>query len=118
MKAKSRQLKEPDGDLSALNAAIGALDLKRNNSGVKPAKDAFGSASFLLATIKVRSSPPNTCWPIAHRSTQDSVIKHGDCVKLGLTCAEVCEALDKGINGRQQGELSPSALETIERLKT
>ena len=42
--------------------------------------------------------------------------KEADCVELGLTCAEVCQALDRGINGRRQEQLSQSVLETIEQL--
>lgn len=45
------------------------------------------------------------------------MIKEADCVKLGLTCAEVCQALGQGINGRQQEQLNQSVLEAIERLK-
>ena len=46
------------------------------------------------------------------------MIKEADWVQLGLTCAELCQALDRGINGRRQEELSQSALEAIEQLKT
>lgn len=46
------------------------------------------------------------------------MVKEGDCVELGFACAKVCQALDRGINGRQQEQLSQSVLNTIERLKT
>ena len=46
------------------------------------------------------------------------MIKEADCVELGMTCAQVCQALDRGINGRQQEQIGQSALKTIERLKT
>ena len=45
------------------------------------------------------------------------MIKEVDCVELGLTCAKVCQALDRGIDGRRQEQISQSALKTIERLK-
>ena len=45
------------------------------------------------------------------------MIKEADYVELGLTCAGVCQALDRGINGRRQEQLSQSALKSIERLK-
>ena len=57
MKTKSQQLKEPDGTLSSLNAAIGALDLARDEANVRPAKYVFTSARVLLTTIRVRFLP-------------------------------------------------------------
>ena len=57
METKFQRPKEPDGPLSSLNAAIGTLDLARDRLGVKPAKDAIGSASILLTTIRVRFPP-------------------------------------------------------------
>ena len=39
-----------------------------------------------------------------------------DYVKLGLICADVCNALCRGINGRRLDELSPSVVEAIEEL--
>jgi len=37
-------------------------------------------------------------------------------VKLGLSCADVCKALDRGINGRRVDQPSQSILRTIEQL--
>lgn len=37
-------------------------------------------------------------------------------VELGLTCAEVCKALDQGMNRRRVDQLSQSTLRAIERL--
>ena len=39
-----------------------------------------------------------------------------DYVDLGLACAEVCKALDRGMKGRQADELSRPVLEAIEQL--
>ena len=39
-----------------------------------------------------------------------------DYVDLGLACADVCRALDRGMSGRQIDGLSPSVLEAIEQL--
>ena len=39
-----------------------------------------------------------------------------DYVDLGLACAEVCKALDRGMNGRRMDELSQSVFEAIEQL--
>ena len=41
-----------------------------------------------------------------------------DYVELGLTCAEVCGALDRGMNGRRMDELSQPVFEAIEQLTT
>ena len=57
MKTKFRRPKKPDNALPSLNAAIEALDLARDKTSLKPARDAFYSASALLATIRVRSFP-------------------------------------------------------------
>jgi hypothetical protein len=39
-----------------------------------------------------------------------------DYVDLGLACADVCKALDRGMNGRQADELSRSVSAAIEQL--
>jgi len=39
-----------------------------------------------------------------------------DYVELGLACAGVCEALDRGISGRRVNQLSQSVLTAIEQL--
>ena len=44
------------------------------------------------------------------------MINEADYVELGLACADVCSALDRGISGRQVGELSQPVFEAIERL--
>jgi len=41
-----------------------------------------------------------------------------DYVKLGLTCADVCEALSQGIDGKGTDQLSQPFLGVIERLTT
>ena len=49
---------------------------------------------------------------------QDSMIEEAARVELGLTCAEICRALDRGTNEMQQKILSRSILEEIDRLET
>jgi hypothetical protein len=39
-----------------------------------------------------------------------------DYIELGLSCAEVCEALDQGLKGRQLDEISQPVLRAIEQL--
>ena len=41
-----------------------------------------------------------------------------DYVDLGLSCANVCEALDRGMNGRKLDDLSQSVREAIAQLTT
>ena len=47
---------------------------------------------------------------------QDSKANKQDYVQLGLSCADVCKALDRGLGRRQLDELSQSLLEAIEQL--
>jgi hypothetical protein len=49
---------------------------------------------------------------------QESMINKEDCVDLGLSCADVCRALDRGLKGRRLDELSQSVLEAIQQLTT
>ena len=41
-----------------------------------------------------------------------------DYVDLGLSCADVCRALGRGMSGRRADELGRSVLEAIEQLTT
>ena len=49
-------------------------------------------------------------------SNQDSMANKTDYVDLGITCADVCKALHRGMNGRSLDELSRSVREAIEQL--
>jgi len=44
------------------------------------------------------------------------MINEPDYVELGLACADVCRALDRGSNGRRSDELSESVFKAIEQL--
>ena len=48
---------------------------------------------------------------------QDSMANKLDYVELSLACADVCRALDRGMNEGQINELSQSVYEAIEQLK-
>ena len=41
-----------------------------------------------------------------------------DYVDLGVSCADVCKAIDRGLRGRRLEELSESLLEAFEQLMT
>jgi len=44
------------------------------------------------------------------------MINKTDYVELGLACADVCRALDRGMKGRRVGDLGQSIFEAIEQL--
>ena len=46
------------------------------------------------------------------------MIDEGDYVELGMYCADICKVIDRGLKGRQLGELSRSVLEAIQQLTT
>jgi len=46
------------------------------------------------------------------------MINEREYVELGLFCADVCDALDRGINGKRFDELSQSVLKAIGQLTT
>ena len=46
------------------------------------------------------------------------MINQVDYVELGLACAEVCTALDRGLNGKRLDELKNSVCEAINQLTT
>ena len=41
------------------------------------------------------------------------MVNKADYVELGLACADVCKALDRGMNERRLDELSRSVVEAI-----
>jgi hypothetical protein len=46
------------------------------------------------------------------------MINKTDYVDLGLACADVCRALDRGMNGKKLDDLSQSVCEAIDQLMT
>lgn len=50
--------------------------------------------------------------------TKDSVADEQDYVELGLFCADVCQALDRGLSGKRSDHLSQSVLVAIWKLTT
>ena len=117
MEAKSKRPKGRDSALSSLNVAIDVLNLAKEISSITPAKAALGSVSVLLTMIKVRLS-----YFATRRSRfthiQDSVVNELDYVELGLFCADICRALDRGMNGKKLDDLSQSVCDAINQLTT
>ena len=46
------------------------------------------------------------------------MINQADYVALGLACADVCTALDRGLSGKKLNDLNNSAREAIKQLTT
>ena len=46
------------------------------------------------------------------------MINYADFVDLGLACADVCTALDRGLNGKRLNDLDSSVCEAIKQLTT
>jgi len=47
---------------------------------------------------------------------QDTMVNKRDYVELGLACADVCGALDRGMGEKRLDELGRSVCEAIEQL--
>ncbi|KAF9644519.1 hypothetical protein BDM02DRAFT_935257 [Thelephora ganbajun] len=88
-----------DGAFSSLNAAVEITNTANDRSGIAPAKAAFDSVSALQTMIR------------------DSTIDERDYIELESCCANICEALERGMNGRSD-ELSKPVLGAIEQLTT
>ncbi|KAF9785563.1 hypothetical protein BJ322DRAFT_839464 [Thelephora terrestris] len=98
MGPKPQRKEGRDGAIAMLNVAIDALNLAKEVSSATPAKAVFGTAGILLSMIR------------------DSVANRDDYVALGLACADVCRALERGLDGRRADQLTRSALEAIGQL--
>ena len=79
-----------------------------------PAQVAFNSVSALLSMIRVCLPHPTT--NISLTFIQDSMANDQDYVDLGLSCADICKALDRGSSQRRLGDLGKSVLGAIEQL--
>ena len=44
------------------------------------------------------------------------MVDEDEYVKLGLECADICQALDRGLDGRRLDQLSKSVIGAIEHL--
>ena len=117
MDANSRRQKRQDNASSLLNVAIEAMNLAKEVSSMTPAKAVFGSVSVLLTMIRVRFLPSSDVHP-RFTCDQDSMANKSDYVELGLACADVCRALDRGMNGKKLNDLSQSVREAISQLTT
>jgi len=49
---------------------------------------------------------------------QDSAANELEYVELGLSCADICKALDRGMNRKKLDDLSQSVCDAINQLTT
>jgi len=117
MSTKSQRQKRRDVTISSLNVAIEALNVMKEATSITPAPAVFGTVGVLLTMIRVRSSSSPTTHPKL-TSSQDSMANKTDYVELGLACADVCRALDRGMDGRRLDEFSRSVGEAVGQLTT
>ena len=50
--------------------------------------------------------------------SQDTMVNEQDYVELGLSCADICEALRRGMGEKKLDDLSKSVRDAIKRLTT
>ena len=116
MATTSQRQKGRNNVLSTLDVTIEVLNIAKEISSITPAKAVFGSVGVLLTMIKVRFPPPATSFPLT--SNQDTMINEQDYVEIGLNCADICTALDRGTNGKKLDDLGQSVCEAINQLTT
>ena len=111
----SKRQKRRENALTLLDVAIKATNIAKEASNGTPAQAIFGPVNIILTMIKVRF----LLFPVPHpRFTriQDSMANKTDYIDLGLACADVCKALDRGMNGKKLDDLSQPVREAINQL--
>ena len=117
MALRSRQQKGHDGVGSSLDVVIQDVNLARDTCDVSPARIAFDSVGSLLTMMEVNSLLFRDN-ELQFTLIQSLTFNAQDYVDLGIHCADVCKALDRGLDGRRLDDLSPSALGAIQQLTT
>ena len=62
------------------------------------------------------SFPPSATIRSEFTHIQDPTTNGLDLIELGLYCADICRALDRGLNGKELSDLSQSVCEAINQL--
>ena len=54
--------------------------------------------------------------PSRFTHNQDTMANEADYVELGLSCADICRALERGVNGKKLNDLSQTVCDAINQL--
>ena len=115
MASESQQPNGRDNTLATLNLTIDALNLAKDLSTIAPAQAAFSAVVALLTVIRVFGLLfCGDGFPI--HISQDFVANEQEYTDLGLYCADICTALDQGMNGKSLDDLNRSVREAINQL--
>ena len=118
MEAESQRHGGREDTISALNVAIETLNLAKEASSITPAKAVFGSVSVILVMIRVSSLLCFLSIEWRLKCIRDAMTNYADYIELGLACADVCIALDRGLSGKRLKDLNNSVCEAIKQLTT
>ena len=104
MATKSLRPKARDAALSRLDVAIEVLNVAKEISGIAPIQAALGSLGGLLTVIRVRSLLLRGGRAFDFMFVQDTMASEQGYVELGLSCADICQALDRGTEAKKSDE--------------
>ena len=111
------QRKKGSKAITALNTAIDGLNIAKEATSTTPVNPVFGSVALLLTMIRVSSlSFCDEIFELTHR--KDTMANEQDYVDLGLSCADICKALKRGMDGKSLDDLSKSVCDAIKQLTT
>ena len=103
--------------IPALNMAIDSLNIVKEATNATPVNPVFGSVAVLLTMIRVSSLQFEMRFP-TFTHIQDTMANEQDYVNLGLSCADICKALERGMDGKPLNDLSKSVCDAINQLTT
>ena len=104
-----------DSTLFALTMAIERLNFVKEISAIMSASSISSSVGVILTVVKVRLLPLCSATSPRLIFNQDFMVNEGNYVSLGLNCAEICQALNQGTNGKRLEDLNESAREAIKQ---
>ena len=103
--------------LPALNIAIDGLNIAKEATSTTPVNPVFGSVAILLTMIRV-SSLVFRDEMLQLTYSQDTMANEQEYVELGLSCADSCKALERGMDGKALNDLSKPVCDAISQLTT
>ena len=118
MATNSQRPEGRDGVPSTLDGGIETLNFAKETSGIAPAKTAFDSVGVLLKTINGRLLLSYATTGLWFTFDHESTVSQQDYIELGLNCAEICKALDRGTKAKRTEDLSQPVREAINQLTT